>query len=991
MKLFCLIRIILIFWIISAFSLQALAAEDLSSLINKGNSAFDRGDYEKALKIYEKGLVASPGEAILFYNAGNVHFRQGIYHEAITAYEAALRNNPARVLLKNICFNNGNAYFKSAEKKATQKDDLDTLRSVLSEYESAFAMYRKSLDIERQISIAEGRDIHGAGIYAKRNWALARERWTRTWEEIRELEKKNMKLEDAIKNLLVAQTGMLPPLERSFLFSFSQESLKFSLKTLLQYHLDHKEAIASLRELAAREVEKIDAEIANLKSSSQQATGGGTPVTPVTPVTPPGEEGNPEIVKLQEEQRNVLRIQESVDRAAELEEWTIDSLKRVKPLLAWQKSRLLIDLLQDLDSYLNSADLLKKRYESLGKELFEAGALLGEAAKTSLLEEKDTFPDVKSRLISLAKAKMEMAAGGFLRINDHLALMDEDITLNAREVDPEETNNDSDPAEKEIADRFKRMARNIVHKSIADLKQRNNTIREGIRERVEALNASSDIVPALDVLHENLEIALARYLVLNHDVVSLFARGIKESESLIDELKALVDESEQDPDRPEVSFSTSLSLVDIILFKYQIMVEEIMGLDIAEMEPLKQNLPAISRELNDTWKEFVAGREGPFHGPETIEKLYKKVVQLREDLLKNLLAIGPDAAILLYFERMAQLNSRVIDLLPATTASMHAILDRLMPITERLAALDSILGQYFASLEAHMKKSGKSEEKERKKDFENRIKALSFSYRASSAGRTGAAMIQEEGFAKGDLLLREMGALVEKSRLAFQNQLDRAEKALETAMEWQGTLKAQSREAIAIEAGEGNADQIREYLESNQMDVMALAAIATSKIRETIAATGSKDQDDTGGMAGVSPPGGGPDPAALEEALGFIQEAIIEAQKNISFYKAQEFSNTTEIHDQIIDFLQKALDALKQKKGEGRQGEKDQNPQNGKDKPKDQGDQGDQGQQKKRKPLELTPEQARDLLNQLNKKDDNKMKQGKKAQGGKALNTPRPW
>jgi len=436
MKFALLIRLLVIISVCFVTAQPAFADKDLAELINKGNSDFALGKYDKAMSIYEDGLKASPKEAILFYNKANVHYRLEEYEEALVYYDFAIKNNPAKILLKNIYFNKGNTLFKFAEKKAVDAgQEINKLKGVLAEYELSFDMYRKSIDLDREISIAEGKDIHLAGTYAKQNWALARERWTRIWEKIRELEKKNLQLEDAIKNLLSAQTDLLPGLEKFYLASFSEDTLKFSLKTLVQYHLDNQQDIADMRDLSAKEVEKIAAEIANIKNAQQQATTSPGNQPPLVP-----EDHNPELAKLEEEQRNIEQVQIAVDKATELEEWILDNLKRLKPIEAWKNSRQLIDLLQDLHEYLNKGDLLKKTYTGIIQELLAADALLKEATTLDFPEEKGVL--TKEDILAIIKIFVELKDGNGEVSFDEFAeimLQASDEHLNLSQVGPSMT------------------------------------------------------------------------------------------------------------------------------------------------------------------------------------------------------------------------------------------------------------------------------------------------------------------------------------------------------------------------------------------------------------------------------------------------------------------------------------------------------------------------------------------------------------------------
>lgn len=59
-----------------------------------GNTAYANGDYEAALKAYNKLVADEQLSASLFYNLGNTYYKLDELGEAIWAYEKALKINP---------------------------------------------------------------------------------------------------------------------------------------------------------------------------------------------------------------------------------------------------------------------------------------------------------------------------------------------------------------------------------------------------------------------------------------------------------------------------------------------------------------------------------------------------------------------------------------------------------------------------------------------------------------------------------------------------------------------------------------------------------------------------------------------------------------------------------------------------------------------------------------------------------------------------------
>jgi len=75
----------------------AEAAGDPVAQYNAGNSAFQQGKYEVAVRWFQTA-AASPSEiqTDAWFNLGNAYMQLGKYQEAVTAYERSLRRAPSR-------------------------------------------------------------------------------------------------------------------------------------------------------------------------------------------------------------------------------------------------------------------------------------------------------------------------------------------------------------------------------------------------------------------------------------------------------------------------------------------------------------------------------------------------------------------------------------------------------------------------------------------------------------------------------------------------------------------------------------------------------------------------------------------------------------------------------------------------------------------------------------------------------------------------------
>ncbi|HEX2683026.1 MAG TPA: VWA domain-containing protein [Ferruginibacter sp.] len=78
------------------FSLSLLPkitfAQDQKSLIKKGNDAYEKKDYEKAVTNYQQAITKSPADPVAQYNLGNALYKNKKTDDAVQAYDNALSN-----------------------------------------------------------------------------------------------------------------------------------------------------------------------------------------------------------------------------------------------------------------------------------------------------------------------------------------------------------------------------------------------------------------------------------------------------------------------------------------------------------------------------------------------------------------------------------------------------------------------------------------------------------------------------------------------------------------------------------------------------------------------------------------------------------------------------------------------------------------------------------------------------------------------------------
>jgi len=131
-----------------------------------------------------------PQDAQGYYVKGNQAYRAASYADAVSSYESALELHPAGVLLRDVTFNLGNAYFQSSKNTETSYDALSRVNQSIS-------MYRKILRDDPE------------------DWdAAVNNEWVRTerrkWEErIRKEEERRKQMQEALEAIRKKLIGLI--------------------------------------------------------------------------------------------------------------------------------------------------------------------------------------------------------------------------------------------------------------------------------------------------------------------------------------------------------------------------------------------------------------------------------------------------------------------------------------------------------------------------------------------------------------------------------------------------------------------------------------------------------------------------------------------------------------------------------------------------------------------------------------------------------------
>jgi hypothetical protein len=80
--------------IAAAGAVVAAGGGDLRAAFEKGNEAYESGDYEGAVEHYREAVALGARDADLYYNLGNAYYKEGQLGWAVLSYERALTIRP---------------------------------------------------------------------------------------------------------------------------------------------------------------------------------------------------------------------------------------------------------------------------------------------------------------------------------------------------------------------------------------------------------------------------------------------------------------------------------------------------------------------------------------------------------------------------------------------------------------------------------------------------------------------------------------------------------------------------------------------------------------------------------------------------------------------------------------------------------------------------------------------------------------------------------
>jgi Ca-activated chloride channel family protein len=115
----------------------------IAGLVKEGNSAYNAGEYEKAVTAYDEALKEGPESPYAYFNKGAALYRKGDYSGAAEAFEEAAMNSKDKQFEARSRFNLGNSAYKEAE---GQKDN--DLQKALEGCSKSVNHYQEALRLD---------------------------------------------------------------------------------------------------------------------------------------------------------------------------------------------------------------------------------------------------------------------------------------------------------------------------------------------------------------------------------------------------------------------------------------------------------------------------------------------------------------------------------------------------------------------------------------------------------------------------------------------------------------------------------------------------------------------------------------------------------------------------------------------------------------------------------------------------------------------------
>ncbi|HPY78476.1 MAG TPA: tetratricopeptide repeat protein, partial [Anaerohalosphaeraceae bacterium] len=117
-------------------------AQSAAQIVRVGNESYRAGNYDEALKQYQRPLLEGPEDPVIQYNQANCYYKLDDLEQAMNLYRAVAAESRNMDLVARSKFNLGNCYFQQGMK---QRDS--DLQKAVEAFTTSIQQYREVLKI----------------------------------------------------------------------------------------------------------------------------------------------------------------------------------------------------------------------------------------------------------------------------------------------------------------------------------------------------------------------------------------------------------------------------------------------------------------------------------------------------------------------------------------------------------------------------------------------------------------------------------------------------------------------------------------------------------------------------------------------------------------------------------------------------------------------------------------------------------------------------
>ena len=168
--------------------------ESIRGLVEAGNEAFARGEYDASLEKYEKAGELKPDSGVVLFNRGAALYRQERYDEALNAFERAASQAMTegyRDLEAKSRYNMGNSAFRRAERLSREDP-----RQGLEELKRSSGFFKDAVQQSPEFTLA-AQNLEISRRAAKQLEELIQQQEQQAWEQAQQ----RQEIADELQNL----------------------------------------------------------------------------------------------------------------------------------------------------------------------------------------------------------------------------------------------------------------------------------------------------------------------------------------------------------------------------------------------------------------------------------------------------------------------------------------------------------------------------------------------------------------------------------------------------------------------------------------------------------------------------------------------------------------------------------------------------------------------------------------------------------------------